>query len=336
MIARPRIVGGFTLLELLVATMLTLIVVMVATTVVYQMVRMTRRINGTIAMHSAAQMVHDQLARETAAMHPCAAVWLVSRTVDSSVELVFLRGKESPLDFPVNPEVGDPASVSKMGFTDLVWTRWHWSKTTGILSVAESRSARRFSLDNGNGTASRNFWQIPNNMQRLSADEPAGNGGMPTWSTFASVPQPRRETQVADDPATPGINESEPGPHHVLDQNRWRRGLGAAFQAYLAGDLGDHEDLLRNARPVLSGCTGFRLEVVDQAGVAHAADGLANGVWAAAGSFVDGGLRTGGVSPVDPESRPGLLRVRFTLGDSRTDATFTYSFSCSTPHPVVY
>lgn len=315
---------GFTLLELLVATALTLVVVMTATTVVYQMVKTTRRINGTIAMHAAAQLTHDRLARETTAMHPCAAVWLVSKATDRSVELVFLRGKESPLDYPVNAAVGLAKSVSKLGFTDLVWTRWHWSGNTGILSVAESRSARRFELDNGNGTATRNFWQIPNNM--------SDNGGMPTWSTFVSVPQPRRETQAADDPATPLVDESTPGPEHILDQNRWRRGLGAAYQAYLAGDLGDYEDLVRNARPILSGCSGLRIEVVDQAGGMHAADGLSDGNWAAAGSFADGGLAS---RSFNPDDRPGLIRLRFTLGDSQT-AMFTYSFSCSTPHPLSY
>jgi type II secretory pathway component PulJ len=323
--------SGFTLLELLVATSFTLVIVLIATTVLFQMIKTTRRINATMSMHAAAHSVQDRLTRETAAMHPCAAVWLVSDPTARSVELIFLRGKEHVYDFSVNPEYG--RNAIKLGFTDLVWTRWSWTEADGILTVAESRSARQFQLDNGNGTT-RNFWQIANNMDAVS-------GTTPTLSTFISILQPRRETDLASRPVA--VSK----PTYVLNQNSWKTDLSATAQGYLSADLGDYDDLVRNARPVLHGCSKLTIEVVDAspsptnvhpAGVRDNGSWYPSLDWAAAGSFVDGGLASAGSNRgLTTSDRPGLIRIRFTLSDpGRTDASFEYSFSCRTPHPAPY
>lgn len=277
---------GFTLLELLVATALLISVVAVATVALNQMLFLVRRLQALQDMHGAAALVHQRLTREASSLHPCTALWLGQDANDGSVELVFMRGVE--------------ISGTPMFNTDQRWTRWHWSRATGVLSIAEGRGERNFLVQQ---SAAAGYWQFAGNQMTGS-------------NRFLLVPQPVRD---------PGAS----GPQAPLDANRWDSGQ--------AGDIGDHADLLRNAQPVLQHCTACTIEIVDLDGRTHTVDGNATGVeLAAPGAFVDGRPYAGSGSAPSIIRLRFTLATPFRLGDDKTTVQATYSFSASTPADTRY
>jgi len=305
---------GFTLIELLVATALTIFLVTTASAAIYQMQVQTRRIEARQDMDAAALLVHERLYRAVSSMHPCGAVWLRSTTanpgasppVPASIELVFLRSTES------QPEAAFQVGQSP-GFTDVIWTRWYWTASTvgandGNLSIAEGRCVRQFSVADSNA-----LWKLPGpDLMTQSVWEDGAEWGDYELSTFISVPQPRR---AALDQSAASVPPADPAA--LLDLNNW--GTGNSH------DIGDYQDLIRNARPALQSCPFMTIEVQTVDGTKYTADGTANLDWTVAGAFVDGRTYTGW------NARPGLVRLRCTLTDAPTQATASYSFSATPP-----
>lgn len=292
---------GFTLLELLIATSLLISVVTIATIALNQMLHMVRRLQALQDMNSAAALVHNRLTRQVSSMHPCTALWLSQKASDNSVELVFMHGVEI---------TGTPRFN-----TDQRWTRWHWSKATGVLRISEGRGERNFTI--GQSTAS-GYWKFtPNSLVDSNR--------------FMLVPQPVRD---------PGAN----GPEVLLNLNSWDTKL--AFPSTVpppAGDFGDYADLEYNAIPVLQNCIACTIQIVDLDGNTHTADGSVTKVeLAAPGAFVDGRPYT------DSGKTASIVRLRFTLATSyllgdisaadkdKTLVQAIYSFSASAPNDTSY
>ena len=312
----PR--DAFTLIELLVATALTLAIVAIATAAFSQMLAMTRRLQARQATDATARTVYEKLSREVSAMHPGAAVWLRSDPLAQSVELVFMRGVEDPWSHTTNKFAGAAA--------DLVWTRWKWSKTSGVIEVSFSRQVRRFQLDNTNAGS---YWtRVLKPSLWVHRDNLEG----PALSDFLSLPQARRETGTAAKPLSPEA---------LLDENSWQTWDVNHNRQRDPGeegtrDVGDYQDLLIRARPLVRRCTALTIEVLDGQGATHTADGTASLAWAAPGNLVDGRAAS-----TDMAQRPTLIRLGLTLAGSTgsssvADISFTYSFSCTTPHTIRY
>jgi len=305
---RHRHLQAFTLVELLVAMALTLLIVTAATTALFQMLSMTRRLQAKLVMDAAAKTVFERLHRETSAMQPRAAVWLRSTSGPKTVECVFMCGKEMPTDFPRT------TGNVRIPFTDLVWTRWYWSADSERLDVSSSSSARWSSVSEGKAT-NNTYWKY-----RPSDPDPNTNG--PRFTTLLCIPLLRSESGItgfANDPAA------------VLDQNSWNYGLlPATSTTGSTDDYGDYEDLKRNARPLLHHCTNLTIELQNLDGSKHTADGSVVLNWGASGGRVDGADKP------DLGSRPSLVRLKFTLTDIKTKAVSTYSMSCATSEYTRY
>lgn len=295
--------AGLTLVEILISMVLIAVIATVATRAFTQMLTVTKRLQSRQTMDAMAKVVYEKLSEETSVMHPCAAVWLNAKDVhgSASVELVFMKGKLSPSDWPDTVHQWDTGS--EMNFTDLLWTRWHWSESTRILSVSESRSGRWFKV---NGNQMRNYWKIPGGSRMGS--HPGGYE-----SSFLAIPHLKRETGTSSQPNDP---------RDLLNENGWQSGE--------PGDVGDYDDLLLNARPLLFECSDLTIEMQTLAGDRLTASGDAPLQWAAPGSYVDGRDHVG------REDRPGIIRIRFTISDPRLKTSNTYSFSCATPSLAPY
>lgn len=292
---------AFTLLELLMSMTLTVIVVTVATTMFIQMLTMAQRLQALQTLDATAKTTYEKLAGEVTVIHPCAALWLRSKRNTKDVEFVFMRSKYNRLDY-----IDSKTGGNDIGYTDMVWSRWHWNASTEILEVSSSRTCRWTTVSN---SQSRDYWKIPGGSKM-------GN----TLSTFVSVPQLQRDTGTAADPNSPV---------DILNQNSWLTGEPT--------DIGDYRDLELNAVPLLYHCTDLTIELANLDGAVKTADGSTDLAWAVPGSYVDGQDQTNLLD------RPSLVRLRFTLAAqtnnalafSRTDPNANvsriYSFSCSTP-----
>jgi prepilin-type N-terminal cleavage/methylation domain-containing protein len=308
---RPRR-GAFTLVELLVSIALIAVITTAAITAVVQMLAMTRRLQALQTMDATAKTLFEKLSVELGAMHPCAAIWLTSDPATKSVELVFMHAKRSPRDFYDFKYGAGMHPV--MGFTDLVWSRWYWSEApTGTLEVSTSRTGRWTQVV---GDQTRNYWQIPSGSKMPSSYA----------STFLLVPQLVRDTGTATAPNSP---------RDILNANAWQSDPAKpALKPVEKTDVGDYDDLLLNARPLLSNCSGLTIELRNRDGTGKLADGTSALAWAAPGSFIDGRDQPG------LDDRPSVLRIRFTLTTvvdlKKTEVSRTYSFSCALPGLPTY
>jgi len=308
------------MIELLISIALILVIATAAVTAVVQMLAMTRRLQTLQTMDASAKTLYEKLEAELASTHPCTAMWLTSDPATTSVELVFMRCKESPFDRITSKREYNRASAPELGFTDMVWSRWYWkwdaTRGTGTVYVASSRTARWTRVP---GDQTRNYWKIPGgtNLKKTY------------FNSFVLIPQPVRETGVA---LTPSSLKD------LLEGNAWQSAPATATTPALVAveksDFGDYEDLLRNARPLLFNCSDLRIDMVSRDGTSQTADGDTPLAWAVEGSAVDGSDKPG-LTPTDAkqilDARPSLLRLRFTLSDAKTQATRSYSFSCPTP-----
>lgn len=277
-----RLRNAFTLIEILVAMSLVVVLVTVASTAFFQMLAMTRRMQALQTMDAVAKTTFEKLSGEVTAMHPCAALWLRSRPGTKEVEFIFMHSKFDRLDYIDTKLPWDVAG--DLGYTDLLWSRWHWNASTEILSVAKSRPCR---------------WTKVRNSTYWSAH---GGGSMgSSESTFVSIPQLVREAGPGNDPES------------VLDLNRWNTGL--------ASDVGDYADLVLNSTPLLYHCTALKIELRNLDGTSKLADGDQSLDWGANGTFVDGQQQTGLLT------RPGLVRLSFTLNEGDTQRMYSFSFS---------
>jgi len=287
----PR--NAFTLIELLVSMALIAIIATAATTTFIQLLNMSRKLQAMQTMDAAAKTTYEKLAGETTVIHPCAALWLNSKSASKDVEFIFMRGKFNRLDYIDTKYAWDIGG--DLGYTDLVWSRWHWNASTEILTVSTSRPCRWTTVRNDQ---TKNYWKIPSGSKM-------GN----STSTFVSIPQLQRATQL-------GI-AGETIPNDILNLNAWNTGEQS--------DIGDYGDLEVNAVPLLYRCTELTIELHNLDGSVKTADGTGNLQWAAPGTYVDGQNHTGLVD------RPSLVRLRFTLTEPKAKASRTYSFSCTTP-----
>lgn len=288
---------SFTLIELLIAMALTLTVIVVATTALVQLLTMIRRLQSRQNMDAVAKVISERFRREVTSMQPGAAVWLRATASPATVELVFMKGKEMPTDFPLT--VGQ----ARLGFTDLLWTRWHWDSAGEVLSAAESTSARWTMIGKGK---KRDFW-------KFAPGDPDPDTNGPVFATLLSIPSLRRQTGTAAKPDDPQA---------VLDLNGWQSGE--------PGDTGDYTDLVRVARPLALHCTAVTIEVQSLDGTVQSADGSVDQAWSASGSLVDARDKP------DLGRRPSLVRLRFTLADPAIGTASTFSFSCLTPEFTRY
>lgn len=337
--------SAFTLIELLVAVTLIVGVAVVATTSVMQMMKLTRRLQAVQNMNAAATTVQAKLGDEVAGMHPGSAIWL--RTTDNAtdptlkdVELVFMTAQRAPHNYRGIP-LADYQS-REIGYCDLVWTRWAWNASSEVLSASNSRNARWTRIF---GDATRNYWKLPaaatftsRTMSQLNSIP--GERNLPFFSVFLSIPRPVRETGVVG-----AVNV----PNGILDRNTWNWPPDPNFES---AEMGDYTDLVRNARPVLRGCSALRLEVVLRDGSREVADQSTSLTWAAPGDFIDGGERrdTSNALRFNPDDRPSLVRIAFTLreGDTPHDRdgslpsgsdirpSQSYSFSMTTLQTPTY
>ena len=284
--------SAFTLIELLVSMALIAIIATAATTTFIQLLNMSRKLQAMQTMDAAAKTTYEKLASEATVIHPCAALWLTSKMSSKDVELVFMRNKFNSRDYIDTKFAWDVGG--DIGYTDLVWSRWHWNATTEILEVSESRCGRWSQIRNDQ---TRNYWKIPGGSKM-------GN----STSTFISVPQLQRDTGTVSDPNSP---------KSLLNLNGWQSGE--------LSDVGDYDDLVLNAAPLLYRCTDLTIEVQNLDGNRKTADGSADLPWAAPGTYVDG------QDHPKLTDRPSLVRLRFTLTEPKAKTSRTYSFSCTTP-----
>jgi prepilin-type N-terminal cleavage/methylation domain-containing protein len=302
---------AFTLVELLVSMALIVLILTAAITATSRMMTMTRRLQALQTMDSSAKTIFEKLSGEVKAMHPCAALWLSSDTASKSVEFVFMYAKRHPRDYYENKF--QAGMNTTLGFTDLLWSRWQWSASTETLTTSTSRTARWTRILAGQG---RNYWKIPSGSKMGTVTFDSGmlaEAGLPYYNSFLSVPKLVRETGTATSPLSP---------KDILNANAWQSGEST--------DIGDYDDLLLCARPLLYDCSDLCIELGNIDGTSKTADGTTSLTWGAPGSYVDARDQTG------LGDRPGVVRIRFTLTDSKTHATRTYSFSCATPSIPTY
>jgi prepilin-type N-terminal cleavage/methylation domain-containing protein len=290
LMSSPR--SAFTLIELLVSMALIAIIATAATTTFIQLLTMSRKLQAMQTMDAAAKTAYEKLAGEVTVIHPCAAVWLTAKAATKDVEFVFMRSKFNRLDYIDTKFRWDVGG--DLGYTDLVWSRWHWNASTEMLEVSSSRTCRWTVVSNDQ---TRNYWKIPSGSKMNN-----------TNSTFVSLPQLQRDTGTASDPDSP---------IGILNLNSWNTGEKT--------DVGDYDDLTLNAVPLLYRCTDLVFEVKNLDGSVKTADGTADLSWAAPGTFVDGQDHP---KLVD---RPSIVRLRFTLTEPKAKTSRTYSFSCTAP-----
>jgi prepilin-type N-terminal cleavage/methylation domain-containing protein len=295
--------GAFTLIELLVSMTLIAVIAGVATSTFTQLLKTSQRLQALQTMDVSAKTVQGKLSQDAGAMHPCAAVWLNANAANQDVELIFMRTKFAHLDYPDTKFEWDVSREQK--FTDLQWVRWHWSAVTGILQTSTSRDARwtRIQADQ-----SRNYWKIPSGskMGTVKFDYKIQESGQEYFSSFLSIPRLQNDTGTALDPNSP---------KGILNSNSWQSGE--------LTDVGDYDDLVLQARPILFHCSDLTIELENIDGSVITADGTSDLSWAVPGNYVDGQQRVG------LSARPSLIRIRFTLTDPKIKASSMYSFSAA-------
>jgi len=295
-----RIRMGFTLVELLVSTVLILLIIQTATMAFNQAMIGMRRIHAVENMDSHAKAVFDKLSRSITAMHPGAAVWLRARTSPPSVELLFMHGKEENDDFRDFFNQAHPT-------TDYKWAIWRWTASARQVQQGSSSHIRSFHIE-GNDP----WWNKP----WAGAEYPG------RFYFFNMVPELRRNAWSLD-----GATYSST---QVLDENCWKTGKG--------GDIGDYTDASRRLIMALPNCSAFTIEMVLADGTTVTADGSNDIDWGASGSYVDGGSAgryddppPAPIMPYTAAKRPCVIRLRATLDDPNTKASSTYCFSFAPP-----
>lgn len=299
-------VRGFTLIELLISTALAMMLAGVVTTAFFKFRNLAARAESRMAMHAAAQRLFTQLHRTMAGIQPTCA-FIASTTSGSEVRLVFMRAKEHNWDFMI------PTTSSAVN-GDLVWEEWVWQRGTSTLKMAT----------NSIGTPS-----APG--RQFSSGSFAPGSVNYNGKTFYVVPQPRRsvDTTAPLTSTSNGLNDNIYFPDTSVPP---------VSKASPSGDIGDYTDLENNLVPVSDQMSDLSFEIVSHDGTSTVVDDSATtspprvfqGVW------LDGRLApTLDAAPVyagsDLAKRPRLVRMRFTLTDSKLGVSCPFTFSFLLP-----
>jgi Tfp pilus assembly protein PilE len=296
--------SAFTLIELLVATAIAMAMAALVTSAFIQVRKLIARAEATIAMNTAALSVYTNMDRHLQALQQsCAMVVTTTASVNGGggeVRIIFMRGKEDAEDFqytqqylPVN--------------TDLVWQEWDWRQDTANVLTASSTPDRSFS---------------PNHSFK-----PSGSAEY-QYQPFENLPQPRR-TLSATAPTT-----ASPG---GLDDNIYfPTAAGATSSAADAGDVGDYTDLQNHLVPGLSGVTDWSMQIVAHEGTVTTIDDTSTTTVVLPGVWLDGRMADTLTAPPDYAhsallKRPRLLRLHFTLTDTKAVIQRSFSFSFALP-----
>jgi prepilin-type N-terminal cleavage/methylation domain-containing protein len=312
---------AFTLVEVLMAVSIAVIVVALATSVVFQIRHLSDRALARMTMARRSALVHAQLMQRVAAAAPGQATVLEWK--GGRLRLLFMRGLVDLNDWENSYDESNNSTNADFGFwptfsSDQVWELWEWSRDEHILRSATSRSLRRFQLSG----------------QTI--------GGI-TYNDhyFAIVPQPRRTLQAST--WRDELNGNLLFPDYgvaTTDRLAGRRGL-------VEGDVGDWTDLADHLVPVLSGDSSdrqiaadpatwdgvvdfaVRIETVDGSVHQLSQDDVDTTI-VIQGSRCDG-VSTGITDATAPGARPALLKLCWTLRDRRSGLSMPFSYSLPFP-----
>lgn len=278
---------GLTLIEILVATSLAIFLIATATAGFLQVRALTRRVDAQLQLHNEARLIFERLQADLSTLMQGSAVFAAGQP--DRVEWIFLRGKLDNVDFTLGSDFG----ANLKSRTDQVWSRVAWDVAKRRLTVATSSPERSFTINTMWG--SLGSWQFSN-------------------KTFYQLPKPQRAMATA--PASAGATLS--AAQSTLNKNNYGTG------SY--GDMGDYDDLLQNALPISSWCTGFSLQFILQDGTQTAViSDSSGGYYAGDGQYVDG---RGGSQL---ERRPRLVRTWIQLTEPMTGVVSEFSFSFLLP-----
>jgi prepilin-type N-terminal cleavage/methylation domain-containing protein len=312
---------AFTLIEVMMAVTIAVVIVALATSVVFQIRKMSDRASARMAMARRSALVHSQLMQRVAAAAPSQA--MVLEWKGGRLRLLFMRGLVDVNDWDLSQDEGNNDTNLDFGFwptfsSDQVWELWEWSRDEHVLRSASSRTMRRFTLTG----------------QSI--------GGI-TYGNhyFAALPQPRRTLQATT--WRDELNSNLLFPDYssaTSDRLAGRRGM-------VDGDVGDWTDLSDRLVPVLSGDSSDRQVaadpttwdgVVDFALRVESVDGSIHQLSqddvdttiVIQGSRCDG-VTTGITDVTAPGSRPALLKLCWTLRDRRSGLSMPFSYSLPFP-----
>lgn len=172
---------GLTLVEILVATALTFLLITIATSSFLQTRALTRRINARQQLHNSARLIYERMSWEVACLMQGAVFFATSS--GTSVELIFLRGKSDNLDFTLDNSFGRYSDTQ----CDQVWTRWQFDPTARQLKLSSSTPERTFVPD-ANWTTSAGYNYKNNATFRvLPTPQRAVLGGSAATTLGASI-----------------------------------------------------------------------------------------------------------------------------------------------------
>lgn len=157
--------SGLTLIELLIAVTLSALVIAATTAAVVQMRKLAQRVLVRQRMHDNARVIFERFYQDVSALSQTSAFFISRTSVSGSgrIEVVFLRGKYTPLDFTTEDGFGRNASQR----TDLVWTRWLFDDASRQIQLSSSSPYRKFLMSanwtNPTGTnfSGRPFFNLP-------------------------------------------------------------------------------------------------------------------------------------------------------------------------------
>jgi hypothetical protein len=294
---RPeRARSGLTLFELMMSIALSAFVIATATAAVFQMREMSARMQVLQRMNDTARTIFERFTLDVSTLQQTVSFFVTSTApsggVPGRIEVVFMRGKYTPLDFMVDDNFGNGASRP----TDLVWTRWSMDDATAQIGLSASSQKRKFTVAAATtATAINTAWTTSANPNGISYN------GAP----FMALPTPQRAIPAGATAAA------------TLDQDAY--GTGSP------GDIGDYQDLLNNNQPIAFNASNFCVEVVRADGTTQTFTTAASASLAANGLYVDGR------NTIDMGARPRLIRIRFDLSDPRTGVHTSFSFSFQPP-----
>ena len=214
--------AAFTLIEVLISLAVAVTLTVLATTSFFQVQKLVRRAELRLDMHNSMRYLQATASEDVSDLLNGCAVFLTAKAStaapgekpNATVSLVFVRGRQSPQDFPLTEQYG----LYLRKCSDLSWVEWRWDQRQQVLKRGMNQRVRGFTA----GKA----WAAPD-----------GNGSMRDLQTrrFYQLPQPWRSADADVDA--------------VLDRNRW--GTGDATDL---GDRQDLEQQLSPVLQRVSSC----------------------------------------------------------------------------------
>jgi hypothetical protein len=316
-----RLRNAFTLIEILIGILLSLILLGVSTSAFIQMRTMAQRVEARLALNSRAETIFIQLNQRLSVAQQHAAFVIDPRPASiggsnqPALRLLFLRAKEDQNDWNWSIQGWDSDT------TDLYWDLWEYRPDERRLYQSHSRP----------------YWDF-----RAPNDNIAGLGANLKGKSFRNSPRPRRTLANPDWLSTMEDNQLFP----MLP-----RTTPLSTSLVSSEDRGDWGILQEDLHLVCDGVKDLAWEAVSNDGTVRnftagtpATPWIANGVWMD-GRSTDASNRQPGQSgwayaSTELPSRPRLLRLRLTLqralstdGPTTSGNTIdrTYSFSFQLP-----